>query len=118
MVGIKDPKYAQHFFSGVVDLHDEVVPQEIGSTEEMSLQELCAHVLGQRLLEQKEKSVQKKRKRRKQGRRVKTSHWRIDVLTKEMKKYTAEDASCSIDIWLKLTKDREDGHFTTSAKAA
>ena len=74
---------------------------------EKPLQQLCASVLGQYLPKKKEKSAQVKRKRRKQGRRVRTSHWRINNLTKEMKQYAADDAACSIDVWLELVKDRE-----------
>lgn len=61
---------------------------------------MCEIVLECNLPKMKEKNAGKNKRRRKQGKRVKTSHWRGD-LTKEMKQYAADDASCAIDIWNK-----------------
>ena len=95
-------------YGGLVDLEDEVFCGQIDPQLNVdSLKDLCASVLQKNLPKIKEKNRVKNKAKRKAGHIVKTSHWRRDDLTKEMKIYAAADASASIDIWLHLQQQLE-----------
>ncbi|KAL7550190.1 hypothetical protein ACHAWF_013429 [Thalassiosira exigua] len=101
--GIDDPEFIGHFFSGMVDLEHNLNDVQLVKPR---LKELCAAVLGLDLPKIKEWGARKNKRMRISGRRVKTTHWRRDDLTRDMKKYAADDASCSIDIWNKYKEGR------------
>lgn len=103
--GITDPKYASFYFSGMVDMEKELED----TLSSKSLQEMVAAVLERDLPKLKEKNAQRKKEQRKKGKRVKTSHWRRDNLTKEMKQYAVDDVSSAIDVWLKVKTKPDDG---------
>ena len=72
-----------------------------------SLQEMVAEVLQRDLPKLKEKDKQMKKEMRKRGKiqaKFKTSHWRSDELTPQMKQYAADDASSALDIWNEVSK--------------
>ena len=93
--GISDNDHIDYYFSGMTDLESEFDDR----VNEKTLQDMCESVLGRRLPKMKEQNAKKNKKKRKKGKKVKTSHWRRDDLTKDMKDYAADDASCSIDVW-------------------
>lgn len=97
--GINDREYTDYYFAGIFDLEDE---GNAGENNEKSLAEMCKAVLGKSLPKSKQKLSKKEKKRKKEGRRTPTAHWRRKVITKEMKEYAANDVACSIDIWMKL----------------
>mmetsp|Transcript_25115 Transcript_25115/g.38123 ORF Transcript_25115/g.38123 Transcript_25115/m.38123 type:complete len:186 (+) Transcript_25115:25-582(+) len=120
-VGVDAYKHAQHLahwwgisedendlnFSDMTDLQMDYS----GDLTKMSLQEMCANVLQLNLSEGKEKGAKRKKNQRKKGRKLKTSHWRRNDLTKEMKLYATNHASCAIYIWLKV-QERKKGNET------
>lgn len=97
--GINDREFISHYFSGIVDLEHAMDDVKLVGK---SLQELCEAVLEQNLPKIKERNARKNKRMRINGRRVKTSHWRRDELTKDMKRYAADDSSSAIDIWNKM----------------
>jgi hypothetical protein len=91
--GVDDGDHVPYFFGGVTDL-------EVGN--DASLADLCQSVLGKKLPKSKQKLTKKQKKRRKEGKSTPTAHWRAKSITKEMKEYAANDASCAVDVWVKL----------------
>ena len=101
--GITDKKFVSFYCSGATDLEEELDDR----VRSKSLKEMCANVLERDLPKLKEKGAKRKKEKRKKGKHIKTSHWRRDELTKEMKKYAADDASCAIDVWKKMQEEEE-----------
>uniref|UniRef100_A0A7S4J1T0 HTH La-type RNA-binding domain-containing protein n=1 Tax=Odontella aurita TaxID=265563 RepID=A0A7S4J1T0_9STRA len=99
--GITESNYVGYYFSGLADLDNELDSRLTGK----SLQDMCADVLERNLPKVKEKGAKSKKEKRKKGRGVKTSHWRRNDLTNEMKKYAADDASCAIEVWIKVQEE-------------
>jgi La domain/3'-5' exonuclease len=95
--GIDDMKYIDHFFSGIVDIEEEVDENVSGK----SLQEMSDLVLHRRLPKMKGKKLPNEQLR-KHRRRTPTAHWRTDDMTDRMKSYAVNDAACAIDIWMKI----------------
>ena len=105
--GIDSKEHTDCLFSFVQDLETDVLDDRVSFK---SLQEMCATVLKQDLPKLKEKNAKRKKEQRKRGKRNKTSHWRRDDLTKEMKEYAANDVSCAIDIWNIVQHTDESSH--------
>ena len=99
--GITDQDFVGHCISGVVDMEGDLYDDRI---ESKSLQEMCAAILNKDLPKLKERYATAKKQKRKKGHRVKTSHWRRDDLTKDMKEYASNDVSSAIDIYLEVMK--------------
>ena len=99
--GIEDAQFASIYFSGMVDLEAE---PEFDELHRKSLRDMCIDALNRDLPKIKERGHKRKKEMRKKGRRIRTSHWRCDRLTNDMKRYAADDSSCAIDIWLKMRK--------------
>lgn len=112
--GITEAEYVDHFFSGLVDMETE--PDDC--INEKSLQEMCAGVLERDLPKFKDWGGRRKKELRRRGVRVKTSHWRRGDLTGDMKKYAADDASCAVDVWLKVVEGRGANEHNVSLDAA
>ena len=97
--GVTDTSFTSHYFSNMVDMNHITDNDKLCNK---SLQEMVAEVLERDLPKLKEKDKQMKKEMRKRGKtqaKFKTSHWRSDELTPEMKQYAADDASSALDIW-------------------
>ena len=88
-------KDKQLVFGGLAEIADE-------TGKAYSLQELCYSKLGLKLLKMKDLDAKKKRDRKRKGKRVKTSHWRVQGMTPDMRQYAVNDAACSIDVWKEI----------------
>ena len=102
--GVTDTSFTSHYFSNIVDMNHITDNDKLCNK---SLQEMVAEVLQRDLPKLKEKSKQMKKEMRKRGKtqaKFKTSHWRSDELTPEMKQYAADDASGALDIWNEVSK--------------
>lgn len=93
---IDDKKYIGHFFSGIVDIEEELDENVNGK----SLQEMAELVMQRRLSKMKEKKRRNDNPR--QRRKTPTAHWRTDHLTDRMKTYAVNDAACAVDVWMKI----------------
>jgi len=95
--GINDREYVGHFITRMKDLShlpelDLFLVEKGDSDSQMTrLSDLCAAVLGRNLVKMKSRREDKKK-----------SHWRAPVLTDKMKTYAAHDATCAVDIWMRL----------------
>ena len=100
--GITDSDYVVDYITGVIDMNEEVETEKWG--DGIGLAGLCEAVLGNKLPKIKQKLSGRDKKRKKQGRKSPTAHWRIDSskLTQKMKVYAANDSSSGIDIWMKI----------------
>ena len=97
--GVTDTSFTSHYFSNMVDMNHITDNDKLCNK---SLQEMVAEVLQRDLPKLKEKDKQMKKEMRKRGKmqaKFKTSHWRSDELTPEMKRYAADDASSALDVW-------------------
>ena len=97
--GVTDASFTSHYFSNMVDMNHITDNDKLCNK---SLQEMVAEVLQRDLPKLKEKDKQMKKEMRKRGKiqaKFKTSHWRSDELTPEMKQYAADDASSALDVW-------------------
>jgi len=112
--GIMGGEFVSYYFSGMVDLETE--PED--ELHNKNLQEMCAGVLKRYLPKLKQDGKKKNKELQKRGIRVKTSHWRRGDLTEKMKKYAADDASCAIDVWLKVQEGSNLGSCNDSLDAA
>lgn len=102
--GVTDTSFTSHYFSNMVDMNHITENDKLCNK---SLQEMVAEVLQRDLPKLKEKDKQMKKEMRKRGKtqaKFKTSHWRSDELTPEMKQYAADDSSSALDIWNEVSK--------------
>jgi len=102
--GVTDASFTSHYFSNMVDMNHITDNDKLCNK---SLQEMVEEVLQLDLTKLKEKDKQMKKEMRKRGKikaKFKTSHWRSDELTPEMKQYAADDASSALDIWNEVSK--------------
>jgi ribonuclease D len=110
--GINDGKFIDYYFAGFIDLEYE------GNVRDKSLAEMCKSILNKILPKSKEKLSKNQKKRKKEGRRTPTAHWRRKDVTKEMKEYAANDAACGIDVWMKLKTDAVDDEDETLSESS
>jgi hypothetical protein len=94
--GVSDAAtYSPYFIANTVDI-SEVYSSDT-RVADRSLQEMCESVLQLHL--RKRKSISRNKKR---------SHWRAEVLTKQMKEYAANDAACAVEVYLSLCAEESD----------
>jgi tRNA-dihydrouridine synthase A len=106
--GIDDKNYIGDYISGVVELSDEM--EEDSVDEQKGLVAFSEKILGRTLPKRKQYKSGRQKKLKKQGKRHRTAHWRVqpDQITNDMKKYAANDAGCAIDIWLTMKELAKD----------
>jgi hypothetical protein len=92
--GIEDRDCIGYFFSGIVDIEEEVDER----VQRKNLVIMCEQVLQRHLPKIKQK--RRKMKGTKERKVGDTAHWRADELTDQMKKYAVNDVACGVDVWM------------------